>query len=285
MEVGTKWHERSPKFRSWKPSGHSNHQASRIPSVALGLVALIRWYSPQKKNETCGENACGWHRIFGILLECFFRKPFCSRTENVQIRLGHPHPLLSLFPPEHGQHPSSIATVRKPRNASYSHWDLQQALVVQLPLLFQPQMLGLAVPCRPVLLRCPCHVLYLIWICWNGIAPGFRFLQFYASILVYQFQKWGELKKIAHELQLQAFLGFRIWCELNQPSSLPGYPNIWRTCRSNRNRRGCCHWSCCGWRCSRCLENLPKKFGSLESSIFAYHTIPIMSQWFCNSIE
>lgn len=95
--------------------------------------------------------------------------------------------------------------------------------------------------------------------------------------------RWA--KKIAHELQLQAFLGFRIWCELNQPSSLPGYPNIWRTCRSNRNRHGCCHWSCCGWRCSRCLENLPKKFGCLESSIFAYHAIPIISQCFATLLS
>lgn len=58
------------------------------------------------------------------------------------------------------------------------------------------------------------------------------------------------------------FLGFWILCELNQPSSLPGYPNIWRTCRSNRNRRRCCHWSCCRWRqLRRCLENLPKILG------------------------
>ena len=129
----------------------------------------------------------------------------------------------------------------------------------------------------------PCSLLNLNLLKWH--CPGFRFLQFYASILVYQFQKMRWAKKIAHELQLQAFLGFRIWCELNRPSSLLGYPNIWRTCRSNRNRRGCCHRSCCGCSRSRCLENLPKKFGSLESSIFAYHAIPIISQCFATLLS
>jgi len=119
-------------------------------------------------------------------------------------------------------------------------------------------------------------------ICWNGIALVSGPCNSMQAFLFTSYKKWGELK-IAHELQLQAFLGFRIWCELNRPSSLLGYPNIWRTCRSHRNRRGC-HWSCCGWRRSRCLKNLPKKFGSLESSKCISHN-SYHFPMFCNSIE
>ncbi len=119
-----KWQQRSPKFRpseafsAFQPSGFSDS----ICGVGVGSSKMFSkgqcWSGDiiHFKSETCDENVDGWYGIgcLAFNLDGFFQKPSCSRTdESVQVRLGHPHPLLSLFPPEHGQHPSSIATVTK----------------------------------------------------------------------------------------------------------------------------------------------------------------------------